>query len=61
MTAVSRTCTILPKTGASNQIALFSIKTFTVRGKILEGENFGELMALKSLARKNLANLLAAY
>ena len=30
----------------------------TVRGKILAGENFGELMALKSLARKNLANLL---
>ena len=32
--------------------------TSTVHGKILEGENFGELMALKSLARKNLANLL---
>ena len=31
------------------------------RGKILEGENFGELMALKSLARKNLANLLVVY
>ena len=25
------------------------------------GENFSELMALKSLARKNLANLLAVY
>ena len=24
-------------------------------------ENFGELMALKSLARKNLANLLVVY
>ena len=35
--------------------------TNTVRGKILEGENFGELMALKSLARKNLANLLVVY
>ena len=33
----------------------------TVRGKILEGENFGELMALKSLARKNLVSLLAVY
>ena len=33
----------------------------TVRGKILEGEIFGELMALKSLARKNLANLLVVY
>ena len=34
---------------------------YTIHGKILEGENFGELMALKSLARKNLANLLAVY
>ena len=34
---------------------------YTVRGKILEGENFGELMALMSLARKNLANLLVVY
>ena len=33
----------------------------TVRGKILEGEKFGELMALKPLARKNLANLLEVY
>ena len=33
----------------------------TVRGKILEGEIFSELMALKPLARKNLANLLAVY
>ena len=31
----------------------------TVRGKILEGENFGESMLLKLLARKNLANLPA--
>ena len=37
------------------------ISVTTVRGKILEGENFGELMALKSLARKNLANLLVVY
>ena len=36
-------------------------KCGTVRGKILAGENFGELMALKSLARKNLANLLVVY
>ena len=34
---------------------------YTVRGKILEGENFGELMSLKSLARKKLANLLVVY
>ena len=33
----------------------------TIRGKILEGENFGELMVPKSLARKKLANLLVAY
>ena len=33
----------------------------TIRGKILEGENFGELMALNSLARKKLANLLVVY
>ena len=33
----------------------------TVRGKILEGENFGELMALKSLARKKLANPWVVY
>ena len=33
----------------------------TIRGKILEGENFVELMTLKSLARKNLANLLVVY
>ena len=32
---------------------------YTVRGKILEGENFGESMLLKLLARKNLANLPA--
>ena len=38
-----------------------SILTHTIRGKILEGENFSELMALKSLARKNLANLLVVY
>ena len=36
-------------------------KEITIRGKILEGENFSELMALKSLARKNLANLLVVY
>ena len=45
-------------------ILLHYIRTetsFTTRGKILEGENFGELMALKSLARKNLANLLVVY
>ena len=35
--------------------------TSTVLGKILAGENFGELIALKSLARKNLANLLVVY
>jgi len=29
----------------------------TVRGKILEGENFGESMPLKLLAGKILANL----
>ena len=29
--------------------------------EILEGENFDELMALKSLVRKNLANLLVVY
>ena len=34
---------------------------YTIRGKILEGEIFGELMALKSLARKNLMNLLVVY
>ena len=37
------------------------INEYTVRGKILEGENFGKLMALKSLARKNLTNLLVVY
>ena len=37
------------------------LELYTVRGKILVGENFGELMALKSLARKNLANLLVVY
>ena len=36
-------------------------QSITVRGKILKGEIFSELMALKSLARKNLANLLAVY
>ena len=40
---------------------LINIQVNTVRGKILEGEIFGELMALKSLARKNLANLLVVY
>ena len=39
----------------------FHQKSNTVHGKILEGEIFGELMALKSLARKNLANLLIVY
>ena len=33
----------------------------TIHGKILEGEYFGELMTQKSLARKNLANLLVVY
>ena len=32
---------------------------FTVRGKILEGENFGESLLMKQMARKILANLLA--
>ena len=31
----------------------------TVRGKILEGENFGESLLMKQMARKILANLLA--
>ena len=31
----------------------------TVRGKILEGENFGESVLMKQVARKILANLLA--
>ena len=38
-----------------------SLNQTTVCGKILEGEIFGELMALKSLAKKTLANLLAVY
>ena len=38
-----------------------SLSYITVRGKILEGVIFGELMALKSLARKHLANLLIVY
>ena len=37
------------------------VNNITVRGKILEGGIFGELMALKSLARKNLVNLLVVY
>ena len=37
----------------------FGTNSTTVRGKILEGENFGESMLLKLLARKNLANLPA--
>ena len=32
---------------------------YTVRGKILEGENFGESLLMKQMARKILANLLA--
>ena len=39
----------------------YHYKKTTVREKILEGENFGELMALKSLAKKILANLLVVY
>ena len=33
--------------------------THTVRGKILEGENFGESVLMKQVARKILANFLA--
>ena len=42
-------------------ISEFIGESNTVGGKILEGENIGELMALKSLARKNLVNLLVVY
>ena len=34
-------------------------RAYTVRGKILEGENFGESLLMKQMARKILANLLA--
>ena len=35
------------------------VRSYTVRGKILEGENFGESLLMKQMARKILANLLA--
>ena len=41
--------------GSANNIGLSS----TIRGKILEEENFGKSMILKLLARKNLVNLPA--
>ena len=44
-----------------NSGCTITAETYTVRGKILEGENFGELMALNSLARKKLANLWVVY
>ena len=37
----------------------FMYTVSTVRGKILEGENFGESLLMKQMARKILANQLA--
>ena len=39
--------------------ALLYTHEITVRGKNLEGENFGELLLMKQMARKILANQLA--
>ena len=40
-------------------MASSAMKLNTVRGKILEGEYFGELLLMKQMARKILVNLLA--
>ena len=45
--------------GVPNFLTIF-IGT-TVRGKILEGENFGESLPMKQMARKILANLLEVF
>ena len=52
-------CIFVHKNNNNTMMARHHASTYTVRGKILEGENFGESMILKLLARKNLANLPA--
>ena len=39
---------------------LIEQSSYTVRGKNLEGEKFGESLLMKQMARKILANLLAS-